>query len=305
LWWHYEFGGDREFLAKRAYPIMKHASLFFVDYLVEDSATGWLISTPSNSPEQGGLVAGPTMDHQIIRDLLANTIKASEILGVDPDLRRVLIQKRAKIAPNQIGRHGQLQEWLEDKDDPNNHHRHLSHLWAVHPGNEITPRGTPELCAAAKQSLEFRGDGGTGWSKAWKVNLWARFGDGDRSYRMLAGLISDSTYPNMLDAHPPFQIDGNFGGTSGIAEMLLQSHAGEIHLLPALPSAWPTGSVTGLRARGGFEVSMAWKGGSLQRATIGSLIGGPYRVRCGANAVEFRTEPGAAYVLDGSLRRVE
>ncbi|MFQ6130662.1 MAG: glycoside hydrolase N-terminal domain-containing protein [Armatimonadota bacterium] len=303
LWWHYEFGGDRKFLARRAYPIMKEASLFFVDYLVEDPKTGWLISTPSNSPEQGGLVAGPTMDHQIIRDLFANTIAAAEILGVDEDLRATLTEKRARIAPNQIGRHGQLQEWLEDKDDPNNHHRHISHLWGVHPGNEITPRGTPKLCEAAKQSLIFRGDGGTGWSKAWKVNQWARFGDGDHSYKMLAGLIADSTFPNMFDAHPPFQIDGNFGGTSGIAEMLLQSHAGEIELLPALPSAWPEGSVTGLRARGGFEVDIEWAEGRLRRATLRSKLGRACQVRYGEQVITLQTKAGASYALDGSLRR--
>ncbi len=302
LWWHYEFGGDRKFLAQRAYPIMKEASLFFVDYLVEDPKTGWLISTPSNSPEQGGLVAGPTMDHQIIRNLLANTIEASRILGVDADLRQTLVEKRAKIAPNQVGRHGQLQEWLEDKDDPDNHHRHVSHLWGVHPGNEITPRGTPELNAAARKSLEFRGDGGTGWSKAWKVNLWARFGDGDHTYRLLAGLISDSTYPNMFNAHPPFQIDGNFGGTSGIAEMLLQSHTSEIHLLPALASAWPAGSVKGLCARGGFEVDITWRDGKLASATIRSKLGRACKVRYGERVISLKTRPGKGYRLDGDLK---
>jgi len=303
LWWHYEFGGDWEFLAERAYPIMKEASLFFADFLVEDPRTGHLISTPSNSPEQGGLVAGPTMDHQIIRELFANTIAASEILGVDKELRRTLREKRARIAPNQIGQHGQLQEWLEDKDDPNNRHRHMSHLWGVQPGSEITPRRTPELCAAAQRSLEIRGDGGTGWSKAWKVNLWARFGDGDHSYKMLAGLISDSTFANMFCAHPPFQIDGNFGGTSGMAEMLLQSHTGEIELLPALPSAWAEGSVTGLRARGGFEVAIEWSGGKLEAAVVRSRIGGRCKVRYGETTVEFATEPGETYRLDGSLQR--
>jgi alpha-L-fucosidase 2 len=281
LWERYLYTRDKAFLAQRAYPVMRGAALFFVDSLVEDPRSGWLISTPSNSPEIGGLVAGPTMDHQIIRSLFRACIQASEMLGIDEDFRGQLSQMVPRIAPNQIGRHGQLQEWLEDKDNPKEQHRHVSHLWGLHPGSEITPRGTPELCAAAKQSLEFRGDGGTGWSLAWKINFWARFEDGSRAYRLLSNLLTPQrTYPNMFDSCPPFQIDGNFGGAAGIAEMLLQSHADQIAILPAWPAeVWPTGSVAGLRARGGLQVDIRWEQSRAKSALLTALADGEHTVR--------------------------
>ena len=285
FWDHYEFTGDKAALAAH-YPVMRGAAEFFLDTLVEEPTQHWLVTNPSVSPEiphpGGHLCAGPTMDMQLLRDLFDACAEASLLLGGDNDFRSQVQAACARLAPMQIGKAGQLQEWLEDWDleSPEPHNRHVSHLYGLFPSRQITRCGTPALFAAARKSLELRGDEATGWSLAWKINLWARLEDGDHAYKLVQMLLTpDRTAPNLFDLHPPFQIDGNFGAVSGISEMLLQSHAGEIHLLPALPSAWPTGHVRGLRARGGFTVNLAWRNGQLEAATLTSSLDGPIRLR--------------------------
>ena len=317
LWWHYQFSGDKVFLKNRTYPVLKEASRFFAGYLIPyPENPEWLVSGPSNSPETGGLVMGPTMDHQIIRTLFANTIEAAGELGVDEDFAEKLQAKHDSIAPNQIGQYGQLQEWLEDRDDPENKHRHVSHLWGLHPGNEIHPMTTPAFAEACKVTLSHRGDGGTGWSRAWKINFWARLLDGDHAFLLLKNLmvpsISEETnyedrgglYFNLFDAHPPFQIDGNFGATSGITEMLLQSHLRDLNgdyfldILPALPSALNSGEIDGIKGRGGFVISIVWKEGKLDWVKIKSLRGNKMNLRYDGNFITQETTAGETYIFE-------
>ncbi len=309
LWEHFLFTGDKKFLA-HAYPVMKSASEFFMDSMVRDTNTGWLVTSPSFSPEQGSLCIGPTMDHQIIRALMDATLESAKILRTDKKFVAQLADVRKQVAPDQIGKHGQLQEWLEDIDRPNNNHRHMSPLFALYPGAEITPTQT-NLFNAAKLLLQWRGEGSTGWSYAWRIPLWARVGDGDFAFHQLSGLLQKRTLPNLFDLCGPFQIDGNFGATAGVAEMLLQSQQTEVRsqklevrsldLLPALPKAWPTGSVKGLCARGGFEVDLAWANGVLTKAVIRSKLGQSCVIRNGGHSVEIKTEVGKEYSFDGQL----
>jgi len=315
LWQHYEFNPDRKYL-EWAYPILKGSAEFYLDLLIEEPKHGWLVTAPSNSPEntyilpdgrRGQTCMGPTVDMQIVRELFTNCIRAAEILDSDEAFRGELQQKLERLPRNQIGKHGQLMEWLEDYDEAEVHHRHVSHLYALYPGDGITLEGTPKLAEATRATLKRRGfEGDVGWSNAWKTCFWARLGDGQQAHRYLRRLIGINSHANLFDAIFPrgvFQIDANFAGTAGIAEMLLQSHGDVIRLLPALPDAWPSGKVTGLRGRGGFELDMQWEDSKLVSVSIKTKSGGDCTVSYGGKRLVIKTQPGEAHMLHGNRFR--
>ena len=309
LWEHFAFTRDEAYLRKTAYPVLKEICQFWDDHLKE-RPDGKLVAPNGWSPEHGPTEDGVTYDQEIIYDLFTNTIEAADVLGDDKEFRDHIAGLREKLLKPTIGRWGQLQEWAEDKDDPKDVHRHVSHLFALFPGRQISRTKTPKLAEAARVSLDARGDKSTGWSRAWKINFWARLWDGDRSYKLLRHLLTvvystkmvygksgAGVYPNLLDSHPPFQIDGNLGATAGYCEMLVQSHADQIHLLPALPSAWPTGKVSGIAARGGFDVDVTWQDGRMVEAKIRSKSGRPCKVVYGGQEWTFETESGKSYPI--------
>lgn len=308
LWEHYLFNNNKDWLRDRAYPVMEEAALFWVDYLTENE-DGYLVSSPSYSPEHGGISTGASMDHQIAWDLLNNCINAIDIIGDVNRNKKLFEVTRDRILPPAIGSWGQLQEWREDRDDPESRHRHVSHLFALHPGSQISVTGTPELANAARVTLEARGDGGTGWSLAWKINFWSRLHDGNRAHSLLKRLLRPTeiagyeyldgggSYNNLLCAHPPFQLDGNMGGTAGIAEMLLQSHNNLIHFLPALPEVWNSGSVKGFRARGGFTIDFTWENGKISKAAIEGMPGKHLKVKIGERLEALTIPAGGILVI--------
>jgi alpha-L-fucosidase 2 len=317
LWEHFSFGRDKAYLRNTAYPVLKEVCHFWEDHL-KRRPDGTLVTPDGWSPEQYKYEPeeGVTYDQEIVYDLFTNTIEAADALGEDQVFRNHIAAMRDDLLKPAIGRWGQLKEWEVDKDDPNDHHRHVSHLFALYPGRQISMATTPALAEAARVSLNARGDASTGWSRAWKINFWARLGDGDRAYKLLRNLITlvsetrtiygksgAGVYSNLFDSHPPFQIDGNLGATAGYCEMLMQSHAGQIQLLPALPAVWSTGAVTGLCARGGFEVDIRWKEGRLTGAVIRSKSGQACRVTYGSKTWETDTVMGATYHLDQNLNQ--
>jgi alpha-L-fucosidase 2 len=311
LWEHYLFTKDEKYLREFAYPAMKDAAVFCKEWLVKDPATGYYVSGPSISPENGfktddgkiaTMVMGPTMDHMIIRALFTNTIAAAQILKVDASFAASLDKMLKKLAPTKIGSDGRILEWTKAFEEPEPGHRHISHLYGLHPGKELTKDSL--LMKAARKTIDYRlshGGGHTGWSRAWIINFFARLHDGNAAYENLLALLRKSTLPNLFDNHPPFQIDGNFGATAGITEMLLQSHANEIELLPALPKAWPTGSIHGICARGGFVVDINWKDNSLVSASIQAKFDGACTLKYQNKHVTFSTQKGKTYRFNNNL----